>query len=57
MRIFCTGTSGYIGGSVAVALAAAGHEVFGLVRSERSAEQYRPWGLPRSTGHLTMPTS
>jgi nucleoside-diphosphate-sugar epimerase len=39
MRIFCTGTSGYIGGSIAAALAAAGHEVSGLVRSQRSAEQ------------------
>jgi len=36
MRIFCTGASGYIGGSNAVALAAAGHEVSGLA-----------WALPR----------
>jgi nucleoside-diphosphate-sugar epimerase len=45
MRIFCTGTSGYIGGSIAVALVAAGHEVSGLVRSERSAELVRALGL------------
>jgi nucleoside-diphosphate-sugar epimerase len=52
MRIFCTGTSGYIGGSVAVALAAAGHEVSGLVRSEQSAEQVRALGLTPVHGTL-----
>jgi nucleoside-diphosphate-sugar epimerase len=41
MRIFSTGVSGYIGGSIAAALASAGYEVSGLVRSERSAEQVR----------------
>lgn len=34
MRIFVTGASGYIGAAVAAALARAGHEVLGLVRSE-----------------------
>ena len=52
MRIFVTGTSGYIGGSVAVALAAAGHEVSGLVRSEQSAEQVRALGLTPVHGTL-----
>jgi nucleoside-diphosphate-sugar epimerase len=52
MRIFCTGTSGYIGGSIAVALAAAGHEVSGLVRSERSAELVRALGLTPVDGTL-----
>jgi nucleoside-diphosphate-sugar epimerase len=52
MRIFCTGTSGYIGGSVAVALAAAGHEVSGLVRSEQSAEQVQALGLVPVHGTL-----
>ena len=33
MKIFCTGASGYIGGSVAAHLARAGHQVIGLVRS------------------------
>jgi nucleoside-diphosphate-sugar epimerase len=52
MRIFCTGTSGYIGGSVAAALAAAGHEVSGLVRSERSAELVRALGITPVDGTL-----
>jgi nucleoside-diphosphate-sugar epimerase len=52
MRIFCTGTSGYIGGSVAVALAAAGHEVSGLVRSEASAELVRALGITPVHGTL-----
>ncbi len=52
MRIFCTGASGYIGGSIAVALAAAGHEVSGLVRPERSAEQVRALGITPVHGTL-----
>jgi nucleoside-diphosphate-sugar epimerase len=52
MRIFCTGTSGYIGGSIAGALAAAGHEVSGLVRSEASAELVRALGVTPVHGTL-----
>jgi nucleoside-diphosphate-sugar epimerase len=52
MRIFCTGTSGYIGGSIAVALAAGGHQVSGLVRSERSAELVRALGVTPVHGTL-----
>jgi nucleoside-diphosphate-sugar epimerase len=52
MRIFCTGASGYIGGSVAMALAAAGHEVSGLVRSERNAERVRTLGITPVRGTL-----
>ncbi len=52
MRIFVTGTSGYIGGSVAAALAAAGHEVSGLVRSEASAEQVAGLGITPVHGTL-----
>ena len=44
MKIFCTGASGYIGGSVAANLAAAGHQVTGLVRSARK----RPMRFARS---------
>ena len=52
MRIFCTGASGYIGGSIAVALHAAGHEVFGLVRSDQSAELVRSLGIKPVLGSL-----
>lgn len=52
MRIFCTGASGYIGGSLAVALAAAGHEVSGLVRSEEKAERVRSLGIAPVLGTL-----
>jgi nucleoside-diphosphate-sugar epimerase len=52
MRIFCTGASGYIGGSIATALAAAGHEVSGLVRSEPNAEQVRTLGITPVYGTL-----
>ena len=52
MKIFCTGASGYIGGSVAVALIGAGHEVAGLVRSEQSAEKVKQFGIEPVLGTL-----
>lgn len=39
LRIFLTGATGYIGGSVAAALISRGHQVRGLVRDERTAKQ------------------
>jgi nucleoside-diphosphate-sugar epimerase len=52
MRIFVTGASGYIGGSVASALRAAGHSVSGLVRSAQKAEQVRAFGVEPVPGTL-----
>jgi len=52
MRIFCTGASGYIGGSVGVALVAAGHVVSGLVRSEASAVAVAAVGIAPVRGTL-----
>ena len=52
MKVFCTGASGYIGGSVAVALRAAGHEVVGLVRSEENARKIEALGIKPIIGSL-----
>ncbi|KRR17436.1 hypothetical protein CQ14_31630 [Bradyrhizobium lablabi] len=52
MKIFCTGTSGYIGGSVATHLAAAGHHVTGLVRSPEKAGAVRAFGIEPLMGTL-----
>src|SRR3954463_15677841 len=52
MRIFCTGASGYIGGSVAAHLIAAGHQVTGLVRSPEKAEAVRARGIQPVLGTL-----
>jgi nucleoside-diphosphate-sugar epimerase len=52
MKIFCTGASGYIGGSVAVHLVAAGHEVTGLVRSQDKADAVRARGIQPLLGTL-----
>ena len=52
MKIFCTGTSGYIGGSVAAHLLAAGHQVTGLVRSQHKADAVRDRGIEPVRGTL-----
>jgi len=52
MRVFVTGASGYIGGSVAAALLAAGHQVVGLVRSAQKAQQVRSLGIEPVSGTL-----
>jgi nucleoside-diphosphate-sugar epimerase len=52
MRIFLTGTNGYIGGTVAVALIAAGHKVRGLVRSTAKAELVTAFRIEAVVGSL-----
>src|SRR5258708_2717842 len=52
MKVFCTGASGYIGGSVAAHLVAAGHQVTGLVRSQEKAEAGRARGIQPLLGTL-----
>jgi nucleoside-diphosphate-sugar epimerase len=52
MKIFLTGASGYIGGSVAVALIEEGHQVSGLVRSESSAQAVKSFGIEPIAGSL-----
>lgn len=52
MKIFCTGASGYIGGSVAAHMAAAGYQVAGLVRSSEKADAVRKFGIEPVMGTL-----
>jgi nucleoside-diphosphate-sugar epimerase len=52
MKIFCTGASGYIGGSVAKYLVATGHQVRGLVRSQEKADSVRAIGITPVVGTL-----
>jgi len=52
MKIFCTGASGYIGGSVAAHLIARGHQVTGLVRSPDKADAVRARGIEPVMGTL-----
>jgi nucleoside-diphosphate-sugar epimerase len=52
MKIFVTGASGYIGGSVAAVLAAKGHQVRGLVRGPAKAEGVRAYGVEPVMGSL-----
>ncbi|MBD3886143.1 NAD-dependent epimerase/dehydratase family protein [Phormidium tenue FACHB-886] len=53
MKIFLTGASGYIGGSVATALVSAGHEVMGLCRSPDQAELLRQRNIEPVLGTLS----
>jgi nucleoside-diphosphate-sugar epimerase len=52
MKIFITGASGYIGGSVAAALVAQGHAVSGLARSVATAAALRQRGITPVAGTL-----
>jgi nucleoside-diphosphate-sugar epimerase len=52
MKIFLTGASGYIGGSVANKLLQQGHQVYGLVRSPEKAQLVRQLGISPVLGSL-----
>jgi nucleoside-diphosphate-sugar epimerase len=52
MNIFVTGAGGYIGGSVAMALIAAGHRVRGLARSAANAGRLADCGIEPVLGTL-----
>ncbi len=52
MRIFLTGATGFIGGSVANRLLQAGHQVRGLTRSRTSAEALAALGVEPVLGSL-----
>jgi nucleoside-diphosphate-sugar epimerase len=52
MRVFLTGATGFIGGTIAERLRAGGHEVVGLARSEGSAAKLRELGYSVQRGDL-----
>lgn len=53
MKVFLTGATGYIGGSVAAKLLAADHHVVGLVRSEEGAASLQELGIEPLLGSFT----
>lgn len=53
MKIFMTGASGYIGGTVADSLIKAGHSVTGLARTEGAAAKLRAHGIEGMRGDLS----
>ena len=52
MNLFITGAGGYIGGSVAAALLASGHQVRGLIRNPHGAQQLAARGIAPVLGTL-----
>ncbi|HEX8474660.1 MAG TPA: NAD-dependent epimerase/dehydratase family protein [Pyrinomonadaceae bacterium] len=52
MKVLLTGASGYIGGAVAEALRDAGHEVFGMARSDEAAQRLAARGIETRRGDL-----
>jgi nucleoside-diphosphate-sugar epimerase len=57
MRVLLTGATGYIGGVVAEVLAAAGHEVHAVARSERGLQSLAELGYVATPGDLEDPES
>jgi nucleoside-diphosphate-sugar epimerase len=57
MRVLVTGATGYIGAVVAEVLAAAGHEVVAVARSERGLESLADLGYVATRGDLNDPES
>jgi nucleoside-diphosphate-sugar epimerase len=57
MRVFITGATGYIGQAAAAALARAGHQVSGLVRSESKASQLEALEVTPVFGSMADPES
>lgn len=53
MKIFMTGASGYIGGTVAAQLLRAGHSVIGLARTEAGAAKLTGRGIAAVRGELS----
>jgi nucleoside-diphosphate-sugar epimerase len=56
MKVFVTGATGYIGGSVSTKLLEAGHDVLGLARSEEAAAALKKRGIEPVAGDLNAYT-
>lgn len=52
MKIFVTGATGFIGGSVAMRLRSQGHEILGLVRNDKAANRLALCGIEPVMGTL-----
>src|SRR5579872_7470325 len=57
MKVFVTGASGYIGQAVAKAFRFNGHDVWGLVRTEKSAQGLKRDEIRPVIGSLEQPNS
>ena len=55
MKVFITGATGYIGGSIAARLVALGHQVTGLVRSQNKIPALKDRGIEPVVGTLDDP--
>src|SRR5487761_480523 len=55
MRIFVTGASGWIGSALVPALIGAGHQVFGLARSDAAAKAVADLGAEVLRGDMNDP--
>lgn len=57
MRIFVTGTTGYIGAPLAQSLISRGHSIVGLARSSEAAAEMSANGLQVQRGDISQPDS